>query len=316
MSRSGAAFAVRSLPVAPVLLALLAGLLVSACASWTGPAPPPEMAVAGLEPSEGAGAVPAGRIRVLLPPGYPDEAPYPTVYFLHDFFGGSGVLWREGVAPELVRRMEAGEMPPVLVVAPEGNKGYWSDFHDGSHLYESWLTGELLDTVERRYRVIPGPRGRAITGISMGGYGAVKAALRHPGLYAEAGSLSGALIPWTWERLQDAPFYLRLPLERVFGDAANDNSLADNNIHRLLREAAAGGAELPRLVLRSGTEDDYDLDDRAATFAALAGELGVPVTLELEPGVHDWDYWRESAVELLVDHARRLHGAPLEENRP
>lgn len=245
-------------------------------------------------------------MRVLLPPGYPADAPYPTIYFLHDFFGSSAVLWREEVAQELTRRMETGEMPKVLVVAPDGGKGYWSDFHDGSRLYETWLTGELLETVERRYQVAPERRARAITGISMGGYGAVKAALRRPELYAEAGSLSGALIPWTWERLRDAPFYLRLPLERVFGRSADSNSLADNDIHRLLRELAASDAEPSRLVLRAGSQDDYDLDDRSTTFAAIAQEVGVPVTLELEPGAHDWDYWRVSAVDLLTDHARSL----------
>ena len=88
--------------------------------------------------------------------------------------------------------MEDSSLPEFLVVAPGGEGTWFSDFHDGSRRYERFLADDLPREIAGRYRVRDGASARAVTGISMGGYGAFKLALKHPGVYGSVSSLSGA----------------------------------------------------------------------------------------------------------------------------
>lgn len=290
----------------PLLLALaIVATTVSGCASGTAPAP---------ELADGLAPEVAGQYRVLLPPGYPDAGPYPVVYFLHDYFGGSAVLWRKGVAAELERRMAAGELPPFVLVAPEGDRGYWSDAFDGRRLYETWLHDQMVPEIERRYRVIPAREGRAVTGISMGGFGALKSALHRPDLWSHASSLSGALIPLDPESVAGYGWLQRRILRRIFGPLDGANVYARDDLRTLARRPAPANA--PPLLLRAGREDEYRLAEAAKRTADLLETSGWSVTLVLEPGAHDWKYWKVSAVETIAWHARRFAAPPAPSNSP
>lgn len=277
-------------------MAAVAALLVAACSLTPLPrrfsTPPP-------------GATPrGGQYRVFLPPDYPRAAPYPAVYFLHGMLGDSGVLWSAGVIEEIERRMRSGRMAPLVIVAPDGGTGYWSDSIDGRRRYETWLVDGLRAAAESRWRLDSRRDGRAVSGISMGGFGALKAALRRPELYASASSLSGALVPLDEEYLERTFFLNRWALRRAFGSGAR-NTLARNDPWRLL-DAFPPAAPKPALLLRCGTEDKYQLADVARRFheRALAGSFDS--TLVLEPGDHEWSYWRKSAVEVIAWHAARF----------
>ena len=145
---------------------------------------------------------------------------------------------------------------------------------------------------------------RGITGISMGGYGAVKIALKHPDLYGSVSALSGAIIPFGWEELERYSWVARYTLKRVFGArggqlARRERRLADP-LGPVLRRAAV------RRRARAGTEDVYGLDGVAAQYGMLLNEHGVPTTVVLEPGGHDWDYWRRAMQEILAWHGARF----------
>src|SRR5207244_34857 len=159
------------------------------------------------------------KVLVLLPPSYAREPArrYPVLYFLHDGWGNERSLDSSGVAAKLRPLMSQGRLPEFLLVAPGAPGSWFSDSHDGIHRYEEFLTGDLIAEVEKRYRVLAGKQARAITGISMGGYGAFKLALKHPDLYGAVSSLSGALIPIAWEDLDRYNAFARWTLKRVFG---------------------------------------------------------------------------------------------------
>lgn len=295
----------RSRVPAPTVALMAGTLLALGCAT----ARAPELAFA-----EGLGPDDPGSYRVLVPPGRADGGPYPVVYFLHDYFGGSGVLWRRGVAAELERRIAAGELPPFVLVAPEGERGWWSDSFDGRRRYESWLHEHLLPEIERRYPVIPGREGRAVTGISMGGFGALKTALRRPDLWSHASSLSGALIRLDLESVVGAPWLQRRTLRRVFGPLEGPHVYARNDLRPLALHAPP--ADAPRLLLRCGREDEYHLAEAAQRMAILLEHTGHDVELVLEPGTHDWSYWRSSAVETIAWHLRQFQRAASEPGEP
>ncbi|MFN7959928.1 MAG: alpha/beta hydrolase-fold protein [Thermoanaerobaculia bacterium] len=283
----------------PALATTLAMLFFATAASR-----PPSRQVDPKAPLGGA----RGSYRVLLPPGYPQGGPYPVLYFLHDFFGDSGILWRQGSAEELTRRMASGAMPPLVLVAPDGGKSFWADFYSGRRRYETWLTESLRQEIEGRYRVRTDRRGRALAGISMGGYAALRTALKRPELYAQADSLSGALVPFDWSFITDTPWPLRLNLKRIFGRSPETNNLPANDLVTLLAREWPAGTARPRFELRCGTEDKYRLDEAARRFSEVAKKAGFDVELVLEPGTHSWSYWRRSVVEVVARQARAFAG--------
>ena len=246
-------------------------------------------------------------VLVVTPPSYASSPGrrYPVLYFLHDGYGDGRTLARRGVAEQALARMADGRLPEFLIVAPDGPGTWFSDSHDGKRLFERFLTGDLPRAIAERYRVLPGQASRGITGISMGGYGAVKTALRHPELYGSVSSLSGALIPFGWDELARYSFVARYTLKRVFGDSRQDNVLDANDAWHVLWglcfEAPPFAVEL-----RAGTQDVYGLDGVAAQYGMLLNERGVPTTVVLEPGGHDWDYWKHAMLDILAWHGARF----------
>jgi putative tributyrin esterase len=248
-----------------------------------------------------------GRFRVLEPPATAGAGPFPVVYFLHDFFGGDDVLWRRGVTDRLVQRMASGELPPFLLVAPQGDRGFWADSYDGQRRYEEWLTDQLPRQIGASYPVRPGPAGRAVVGISMGGYGAMKLALRRPQDVGAAAALSGLVPPLDWQIVEDAHPLARLAMKRTFGRHRHHNSLRRDDLYHLLpRLYPIPPERRPRLLVRAGTEDRYILDQASELFARVARDHGVDVELVLEPGRHDWTYWSRTADEVVAWAVRAL----------
>jgi S-formylglutathione hydrolase FrmB len=209
------------------------------------------------------------------------------------------------VVAEALARMRDGRLPEFLIVAPDGTGSWFSDFHDKSRRYEEFLTGDLPRWIESHYRALPGKKARGITGISMGGYGAVKTALKHPDLFDSVSSLSGALIPFGWDDLARYSFVARYTLMRVFGRSVQSNSLDANDVWNILWGLRF--EEPPFTVeLRAGTEDFYGLDGVAAQFGTLLNEHGVPTTVILERGGHDWHYWSRALLDIFAWHAKRF----------
>ena len=291
----------RAADCSAVSLATAAALLLAACSS----APPPAVRVQAPLGSQSQG----GELRVLVPPSRSGAGPFPVVYFLHDLWGSDAVLWKHGVAPRLASRMSSGEAPPVLVVAPEGDRGFWVDSWDGRRRYEQWVMTELPAQVAARWPVRSGPRSRAYVGISMGGAGAVRMGLRNPRETAAIVSISGLLVPLDAAFVRDARLFVRPALRRVFGPPprSDEDTLRRADPYRLLGAmSAADLAAAPPLLLLAGSSDKYRLDDASALFARHAREKGLAVELRLGAGGHDWRYWRSVTEEGILWAARQL----------
>ena len=246
-------------------------------------------------------------VLVITPPSYafsPGRR-YPVLYFLHDGYGDGRTLARRGIAAEALARMEDGRLPEFLIVAPDAPGSWFSDSHDGKRRYEEFLTGDLPRAIAERYRVLPAKASTGITGISMGGYGAVKTALRHPELYGSVSSLSGALIPFGWDELDRYSVVARYTLKRVFGNTRGDNTLDANDAWHVLWDRCFSAPPF-EVELRAGTEDVYGLDGVAAQYGMLLNQSGVPTTVILEPGKHDWSYWTHSMLDVLAWHGARF----------
>lgn len=247
-------------------------------------------------------------VMVYLPPSYgTSNRSYPALYFLHDVFGSASILERQGAIALLDSQMRRGEISEFVLVAPDGDGSWFSNSHDGRRLYEDLVAVDLPRQIEQRYRVDPRAALRGITGISMGGYGAVKIALKHPELYGSVSSLSGALFPMGWEDVDLVFFLARRQLHSVFGMSAADNSLAENDLWRILEGRRV---TVPfEVYLLAGTQDKYRLDRVAAQYASYLNRHGVRATAKLEPGIHDWPYWKHAFLDIARWHASIFAGS-------
>lgn len=247
---------------------------------------------------------------VYLPPGYDGEddeeedAPgrrFPVIYLLHglggnerDWLLGAGV---DAIADDLIAR---GAMPPAILVMPDGGVGWYVDSAaiGGPGDYETAIAADLIAHVDATYRTIAAREGRAIAGLSMGGYGAVRLAFFHPDLFVAAGSLSGAIFPDIPS--DDDVSDLQQDLFRgAFGTPVDAGRFNAANVFGPIAELAAAGAA-PPLLLTVGDDDRFRLDRGAhALFTALR-DAGLPVELRITDGGHVWPLWAQQIQGVLV----------------
>jgi putative tributyrin esterase len=242
--------------------------------------------------------------RILYPPTYQQpenrEKRYPVIYLLHGLTGESGNwLEKTGVAQYAMHY-------DLFIVMVDGANGWYTDSATKpADKYESYILRELIPDVEKRFRVSTQRDGRAIAGLSMGGYGAIKFGLKHPEMFALAASMSGAFTAasWTEKDLKD-PGVLRDSVLQTFGPAGSPTRAA-NDVLKLAREVSSKQiSSLPFFYIDSGTEDFLYNDSRE--FASLLAQLKIPHEYRQLPGTHSWPYWDAQLQEILKIAALKL----------
>ncbi len=242
---------------------------------------------------------------VVLPADYALPAArakrYPVLYLLHGLGGNAGD-WVSDRA-QLARHAAPHEL---IIVVPEGRDAWYTDSATvPADKYETYFLEELVTDVQRRFRTIETRDGRAVAGLSMGGYGALKFGLKQPEMFAFAASMSGALAVASWDADEPTmPEFVKPSLRRVFG--AMDSPVRPvNDIFKLVRETPAGRASaLPFLYLDCGTEDFLIGSNR--DFAGLLLQQKIPHEFRQLPGKHDWPYWNRQVQEVLRLAAQRM----------
>lgn len=248
---------------------------------------------------------------VVLPSGYHDERSkstrYPVLYLLHGL-GGSAGDWVSSRA----RLAEHAAPHRIIIVVPEGRDGWYTDSATRTEdKFESYIVRELLPDVARRFRTIEAREGRAVAGLSMGGYGALKFGLKHPEKFAFAASMSGALDAPNWTDASLMPEFVKPSVARVFG-AAQSPVRGANDIFSMTRALSPEGIRaLPFLYLDCGTEDFLIGANRR--FSALLLERRIPHEYRQLPGGHSWPYW-DSQVRVVLNLAARTL-APAKDDR-
>lgn len=178
----------------------------------------------------------------------------------------------------------------LAVVMPNADTSFYSDAVYG-RAYWTFLTTELPTLVHQFFRVSDRREDTFVAGLSMGGYGAMKWALREPWRFAAAASLSGAVaLSHPSERAD--PSFARL-MHTVFGDNPTDGT-PDDVLH-LMRSANA--ADLPRLYVACGSEDFLYYANLA--LIDTAKEAAVELTVDIGPGDHEWAYWDAQIQKVL-----------------
>jgi len=173
----------------------------------------------------------------------------------------------------------------LVVIMPSAGRSFYIDQPNGQN-YFSYLTQELPQYLSDVFNLRPAREDTFIAGNSMGGYGAIKAALLHPGLYAAAASFSGALSLQILSLIADDA--RRAEFAMLFGNL-DQLSGSEHDPVVWLQHAAKNPDDLPRLHLYvSRQEDLYPL---SGMFHAACQSLGVPSEYHEEDGAHDWFFW-------------------------
>src|SRR6476646_4978781 len=184
------------------------------------------------------------RYRVLLPDGYEgSEERYRALYLLHGLSGD----YRDWSTRTDLARFARGL--PLLIVMPDGENAWYTNPADKGPRFEDYIADDLIKDVENKYRVIRARYGRAIAGLSMGGYGALKIALKRPGVFAAACGFSSAL-GVTDPKFDDQMTSFKEQLYKIYGPAGSETRAA-NDILLIADKAKAEGA--PSLYLDCGT---------------------------------------------------------------
>ncbi len=225
-----------------------------------------------------------------LPPTYEGSGSrrYPVVYALHGLFEGSGFWDRRGLAPILAGLRASGAVPEFLVVAVDGGNSFFVNAPGGR--YEDMVTKDLVAHVEATYRVVPGRRGRALLGVSMGGYAALHVAFDQPGLVAAVATHSAMLLERVPSAEQGAGRWHMAAFNKVFGDPIDPALWAENDPLAWARKVDPKAA--PALFFDCGAEDRYGLAVGHRDLHRILDERGIAHEFELPPGDHGYEFVR------------------------
>jgi S-formylglutathione hydrolase FrmB len=242
------------------------------------------------------------KYRILLPCGYQtDGGRFPVLYLLHGLYGDY-LNW--DTRTDLERYAERYEL---IVAMPDADDSWYTNSAtDPKDKFEEYIARDLVAEIDGKLRTLRSRHARAIAGLSMGGYGALKIALRYPEDFAFAGSLSGALdAP---QGLGDKRPEFRDQLLKVFGPPGSAVR-ADNNVFSLLQSATTNN--LPYFYLACGSADDFLQINR--DFTAQLSSRGAAYEYHETAGGHAWDYWGRSvpgllraAAAVISDQRRRI----------
>lgn len=202
----------------------------------------------------------------------------PVIYLLHGY-SGNAYDWL-GIKPELPR---IADEKGTFFVCPDGkNSWYWDSPRNPAYRYETFVSKELVDYVDKNYKTIADRKARAITGLSMGGHGAMWLSIRHKDVFGAGGSMSGGLdirpFPKNWE------------MSKQLGEYASNKSVW--NQHTVINQLDNLRNNDLAIIIDCGM-GDFFLQVNQDMHRALA-ERKIDHDFILRPGIHNAPYWNNA----------------------
>jgi S-formylglutathione hydrolase FrmB len=258
----------------------------------------------------------AVRYCVYLPSGYDAGATqrpaqrYPVLYFLHGLGDNEQTLFNSGGWTLLDDLRHQHKMGDFLIALPEGRRSFYVNSADGTVLYSDFFLKEFIPHIESKYRVRAGREGRAIGGISMGGYGALRFAFAHPELFSSVSAQSAALFTESPQQLDAAASSgLSGVLSSVFGHPIDVPHWNANNPFLLAKKNASSLKSLA-IYFNCGQNDNYGFETGSAQLHSELQKEEVKHEYHAYPGDHSAEYFMSHFAEVMEFHSRAFHLIP------
>jgi S-formylglutathione hydrolase FrmB len=231
---------------------------------------------------------------------------YPVLYFFHGLGDNEKTLFNSGGWTLLDDLRQQHKLGDFLIAAPEGRRSFYINSADGSVRYSDFFLQEFVPLIEKKYRIIKRRGARAITGISMGGYGALRFAFSHPEMFSAVSAQSAALItesPQELDTAADSGAPLGKTLAYVFGNPIDVAHWTNNNAFVLARKKAAALKNLA-IYFNCGQDDNYGFEKGAEALHYDLLKEGVKHEYHLYPGDHSLPYFLAHFTEVMEFHSR------------
>ncbi len=230
---------------------------------------------------------------VVVTPSVDSIKTFPVVYLLHGY-GGNAKSWIENV-----NLSELADQFRSIIVCPDGrNSWYWDSPLNRDSQYETFISNELIAYIDAKFPATPQRHKRAITGLSMGGHGALWNAFRHTDVFGAAGSMSGGVdirpFPRNWDMGRQLGEYHISP--KVW-----DAHTVINQLDKLKNGDLA-------IAVECGYDDFFFEVNNALHQALLTRKIGHDYTVR--PGRHDWPYWKNAIVYQMLFFKRYFDANP------
>lgn len=244
------------------------------------------------------------KFNVILPVDYAKDAErrFPVLYLLHGFYGNYADWCTNTRLADYARPYEE------IIIMPDGdNSWYVNSYSDPKQQWENYIIDDLIGYVDSHYRTSASLQGRAIAGLSMGGYGALFLGLKHHEMFRAVASLSGVVAAANLERWDvESQNQMNGSHSQFFQDVgktlaadfgpADSPARKDEDPFLLIRTLPPENC--PQLYLAIGWGDSLLAENRE--FVALLSELKMPYRYAEGPGKHEWKVWDEQIQRVLA----------------
>ncbi len=237
----------------------------------------------------------------LLPPSY-DAQPakkFPVMYFLHGLGGDQTFLVSSGGWGMIADAWEQKRFAEFVIITPQAGDTFYIDSRNGKTKYEDFFIHDFVPQMEKRFRLLSTRSGRAISGVSMGGYGALRFAFKYPQMFGSAGGLMPALMEELPRGSRNAGFTAFFG--SAFGSPLDEAFWKANTPFVYARTANFAGMHV---YLSCGDQDNYGFDKGTREMDRLLTQRHVMHVANFGPGQHDWQFVNRYLLESLEFQAK------------
>ena len=239
------------------------------------------------------------------------ESRYPVLYYLHGLGDNEQSFSRSGGWTLIEDLREHGKIGDFLIVAPEGGASFYINSADGSNRWSDFFLREFMPYIEGKYRTVAGREGRAIMGISMGGFGALRFAFAYPEVFSAVSAQSAALILETPEELNEMAQSHADAADAfapLIGDPINVAHWRANDPFTLARKNKAA-LKKTTIYFNCGQSDNYGFEKGAAALDKQLTAEGIAHEYHPYPGDHSVNYFLSHLAETMEFHSRAFESA-------
>lgn len=236
----------------------------------------------------------------LLPPSYDEKAKtavkFPILYMLHGLGDNHQTLINTG-GWNLIERLQAEKkIGEFIIVTPNAGNSFYVNSKSGRVRYEDFFVREFMPAIEKKYRIKAGRAHRGISGISMGGYGALRFAFKYTAMFNAVSAHSAALFE-EFPRGAGNALGLDRMMGGAFGSPLDTAYWKRNTPFVFARNSSLRGLNI---YFDCGDRDDYGFEAGAHALDKLLTQRKIPHTAHIYPGAHDWDYFSDHLDESMI----------------